>query len=324
MYRLIFIISLLIFTGSISITKAQQPVKLKGDLVIFHAGSLAVPFREVAQAFMEEHPDVRVLTESAGSVTSARKITDLHRPCDIMASADYAVIDEMLIPQFADWNISFARNEMAIVYHDGSRYAEQISTHNWTEILVKPDVFFGRSDPNSDPCGYRSVMTIQLAARYYHLPSLPEQMLLKDLRFLRPKEVDLIALLESGNIDYIFLYKSVAIQHGLKFVTLPDEINLGNPKLAALYKTVSVDINGKKPGEKITIIGEPMVYGITMPGNAPNKPAAIEFLRFLLSPDKGMKVMESYGQPSVIPMENPYYSNIPEPLTKFCLPESGN
>ncbi|MCL1973294.1 MAG: tungstate ABC transporter substrate-binding protein WtpA, partial [Bacteroidetes bacterium] len=39
------------------------------------------------------HPKVRVLSEGAGSLDCARKITELHRPCDIMASADYAVID---------------------------------------------------------------------------------------------------------------------------------------------------------------------------------------------------------------------------------------
>src|SRR5208283_7431 len=97
----------------------------------------------------------------------------------------------------------------------------------------------------------------------------------KDQNYIRPKEVDLIALLESGSIDYIFLYRSVAIQHDLKYITLPDEINLKNMGLAGQYATVTTEINGKEPGKKEAVKGEPMVYGITMLRNAPNKPAAI-------------------------------------------------
>ena len=140
---------------------AQQPQKqLSGDLVIFHAGSLSVPMKEISAAFKKLHPEVNILMESAGSVESARKITDLDKPCDILATADYKVIDNMLIPKFADWNIKFVSNEMCIVYSEKSRYASQINSKNWCDILQKKDVAYGRADPNSDPCGYRSVMTM--------------------------------------------------------------------------------------------------------------------------------------------------------------------
>ena len=89
----------------------QKNTSLSGDLVIFHAGSLSVPLKEVAAEFKKLYPQVNIQMEAAGSVASARKITDLDKPCDIMASADYAVIDRMLIPKFADYNIKFATNE---------------------------------------------------------------------------------------------------------------------------------------------------------------------------------------------------------------------
>ena len=41
--------------------------ELKGDLIIFHAGSLAVPFKKISAVFMEEHPNVKVKAEAAGS-----------------------------------------------------------------------------------------------------------------------------------------------------------------------------------------------------------------------------------------------------------------
>ena len=63
---------------------------------------------------MEKYPKVKVLREATGSRTAARKISELHRPADIMASADYTVIDALLIPEHAQWNIKLATNEMVI------------------------------------------------------------------------------------------------------------------------------------------------------------------------------------------------------------------
>ncbi len=298
---------------------AQRPKPtLSGDLIIFHAGSLSVPMKEISAAFKKVHPEVNILLESAGSVESARKVTDLNKPCDIVASADYKVIDNMLIPNFADWNIKFVSNEMCLVFTDKSRYSKQITDQNWFSILLQKDVAFARSDPNSDPCGYRSVMTIQLSEKYYHKPGLASNIMAKDVNYMRPKEVDLLAVLESQSVDYIFLYISVAIQHNLKYLVLPDEINLKNPKFANLYSTATVSINGKEPGQKVIMTGEPMIYGVTLITEAPNKPAALAFLQFMLSKDQGIKILEKNGQPSVIPQQNPNFDKLPMSLRPFA------
>ncbi len=287
------------------------------ELIIFHAGSLSVPFKEIVAEYQKENPGVTIYMESAGSRQCARKITDLDRQCDIMASADYKVIDNLLIPDYADWNIKFAANEMAIVYHEKSRSSDQINADNWFKILMKKDVIFGRSNPDFDPCGYRSVLTIKLAEDLYKQPGLANKMLEKDLNFIRPKEVDLIGLLETDVIDYIFLYRSVAEQHGLKYLLLPDSINLNNPDLADYYATVNVDITGKRPGETIRKKGEAMVYGLTIIKNSPNKENAIKFLTYLLSAEKGMAIMEKNGQQSLVPSPTKTLNTIPIELKPF-------
>ena len=292
---------------------------LSGELVVFHAGSLAVPFNEIAKAFMKEHPNVKVLREAAGSRTCARKISDLKRPCDVMASADYTVIDTLLIPEHASWDIKFAANEMTIVYHEASRLSDKIDRDNWFEVLLDKRVRFGRSDPNADPCGYRSVMTMKLAEKHYKKPALAKKMLRKDRRFIRPKEVDLLALLESHTIDYIFLYRSVAEQHGLKYILLPDEVNLKQAALRSRYASVSVKIAGKKPGEFISKKGAPMVYGVTIPKSSRNPEAALAFVEFLLDKDKGMAIMGKNGQPSVVPSPTGTYDKLPLRLKKFAV-----
>jgi len=291
---------------------------VSGQLIVFHAGSLAVPFAKIAQAFQREYPDVEVLRTAAGSRRCARMIADLERPCDVMASADYTVIDTLLIPNHADWNIKFAGNEMALTYHHKSRRADQINADNWYEILMRQDVAFGRSDPNADPCGYRAILTVKLAEKHYHAAGLTERFLKKDLKYIRPKETDLLALLEMNEIDYIFLYRSVAEQHGLKCLLLPDEVNLKQPGLVPWYRTAAVEVSGRTPGSVVTKRGEPMIYGVTIPRNAPNRRAAMAFVAFLLDEDKGMAILAENGQSSVVPSPTDTYAQIPGPLKAFA------
>lgn len=288
-----------ILLGCNQVKAPQNNDGLSGELTIFHAGSLSVPFKVLADSFQKIHPEVKILTESAGSLASIRKITDLGRNCDILASADYILIDKLMIPEFATWNLLFAGNEMSIVYTEHSKYAKEIDQNNWPEILQRTDVIFGRSDPNSDPCGYRTILTWKLLEEAANQKGLAEKLLKKDNRYIRPKEVDLLALLESGAIDYIFLYKSVAIQHKLPYLQLPDSINLASPFLNEFYSKVSVDVTGNKPGETISQTGEPMIYGLTIPGNSLRPDLAEEFVKFIL--EKGLPIIEQLGQSYVKP-----------------------
>lgn len=304
-------------TGSAFTAFSQSNSKITGDIILFHAGSLSVPLKEVAEEFKRINPGVNIMMEAAGSVASARKITDLGKPCDIMASADYAVIDNMLIPKYADWNIKFAGNEMCVVYTEKSKYADKINAKNWMNILRQPDVIFGRSDPNADPCGYRTMMMLQLAEKYYNKPGLQKQFTAKNQAYMRPKETDLLALLETGSVDYIFLYRSVAVQHSLKYLILPDQINLKNPAFTNDYAAAKVEINGKAPGEKVMMTGEPMIYSFTILRDAPNYAAALAFAEFLLSREHGQKIMQKNGQPSVVPAKVGNYEKVPVQLRPY-------
>lgn len=321
------ILILLAFLFSVLTVLAIRSSWLNSDLhtdsqklIIFHAGSLAVPFKQICEEFNMHHPDVRIIREAAGSRVCARKIADLHRPCDVLASADYTVIDTLLIPEHADWNIKFAVNEMVIALLDKSHAAGQINKNNWHEILLQKDISFGRSDPNADPCGYRAVLTIQLAEKFYNSVGLADKMLAKDQRYIRPKEIDLLALLEVGELDYMFIYRSVAEQHKLRYILLPDEINLKKTQLSDSYKRASVRLTGTIPGTFITKFGEPIVYGVTIPKNAPNRELAIVFLTFLLDADKGGAILEKNGQSSVVPSPTDTFGSLPESLKSFALP----
>lgn len=295
----------------------KETTEPPGVIRVLHAGSLSIPFKEMAQTFMKKYSRYNVLLEAHGSRTCARQITDLKRQVDVMASADSAVIRNLLMPEYADFCIDFTTNEMVIMYMPKSQYADTIHADNWHEILLKPEVQYGHSDPNADPCGYRAVLTWQLAEKHYKIEGLFNQLTEKmPAKNIRPKEVDLIALLEAGELDYIFIYRSVAEQHHARYVILPEEINLKSAQWAEFYQTASVKITGKKPGEWIQKHGAPMVYGITMPKNTPNPEGGIKFISFVLGKE-GQAIMKRNGQPEIIPPLVDSKEKLPEVLRKF-------
>ena len=277
-----------------------------GTVIIFHAGSLTVPFEAMEKAFEAKYPKVDVQREAAGSQACARKITDVKKPCDIMASADYTVIDKLLIPKYADWNIRFATNQLVLCYTDKSGYADKITKKNWYEILQKKDVVWGHSDPNLDPCGYRSLMVMQLAEKYYKKPGLYDKLLAnRPEENIRPKSVELISLLQTGNMDYAWEYLSVAVQHDLRYIVLPDEINLGNYRYDDFYSQAVVQVTGQEPGTFMEMKGGSVTYGITLIKDAPNREAAIAFLQYMLDPQGGLKILKDQGQPPFVPSRVP-------------------
>ncbi len=318
---IIFVISILISSCNNSSTQNNNQVNdtvLSGKLVIFHAGSLAVPLKKIATEFNKTYPKVEILMEAAGSLACARKLTELNQNCDIIAVSDYKVIDNMLIPNYCEWNIPFAGNEMIIAYTPSSKLASEINAANWFNILKKKEVNVGRSDPNADPCGYRTIMTLQLADLYYN-QNISKSLISKNKEYIRPKETDLLGLLEAKELDYIFIYRSVAIQHNLSFVTLPDSINLKNTEIESFYSKAKVEINGSEPGKKQMVSGESMIYGISIPKSASNKIAAETFLAFLLSANQGMKIMEECGQTAIAPSMNVNYDKVPITIQKYIL-----
>lgn len=286
----------------------------KENIIVFHAGSLSVPFSDIEKAFEKKYPKYDVLREASGSRAAARKISEIGKAADVMASADYKVIDNLLIPKDAKFNAQFATNEMAIAFTPHSKYANEINANNWPEIFLRDGVKVGHSNPNMDPCGYRSILVTKLAEQHYKMPGLFEKLFgygesykvgeeNKSKVIVRPKETDLLGLIEAKAYDYLYIYKSVAEQHGLEYITLPKEVSLKDNENAKFYKTASFKIDGKKPGQFITKTGGAMVYGITVAQNKKSpttQEGAVKFVNFVLSPE-GQAIMTKNGQGVISP-----------------------
>jgi len=320
----VFLIGGLIYGIIHSVNQVNQNEETpKAKLRILTAGSLMVPLSEVEKAFEGEHPEVDVEIEGHGSIQVIRHIIDLGEKADVIFVADYSLIPDLMFNRkmpnstlpYADWYAKFSTNEMVIAFTNKSKYANEISSDNWYEILARKDVKFGFSDPVLDACGYRTLMLIQLAEGYYNNRTIFETLISKNFNptffvesdegdsnytiyvpqkvnpktdkvVIRRSSILLTPLIETNSIDYGFIYLSVAKQHGLNYIKLPPEINLGSEGQTDNYKKVRVEFQFHRfeyiPAVK-TRIGLPIEYALTIPNNTPHKKVAIEFVEFLLS-----------------------------------------
>jgi molybdate/tungstate transport system substrate-binding protein len=268
-------------------------------LVVYNAGSLARPLKAVLDTFARRE-NVRIEQESAGSLESARKLTELGKIPDVIALADADVFPGYLMPEQVERYVEFARNRMVVAFTDRSRGQYNITPLNWYSIITRSDVDVGRSDPDLDPNGYRTLMVWQLAERAYGIPGLAERMADRaPRRNVRPKEADLIGLLEAGELDYIWSYESIAKSMKFHYILLGDSVDLSNADFADFYATAKVSVRGATSGSSITFTGKPIVYAFAVPRNAPNAPLASRFADFLVSAE-GQEILRREGLDALV------------------------
>jgi molybdate/tungstate transport system substrate-binding protein len=262
------------------------PVVARGGadtVVVFTAASLAVPIRAALDAFARRTGTV-VLQENGASLELARRITELHRVPDVVALADEEVFPRLLVPRAASWYARFARNRMVLAYTERSAGAAGVSQANWYRVLLRSDVRVGRSDPTLAPVGYRTLAVYQLAEQLYHAPRLAARLEARTPpALIRPNASELVALLQTGELDYIIDYESLARANHLRYIRLPAEIDLGDPAFAAQYARASVGVPRRT--DTLTFTGAPIVYGIAIPRDAPHGAVGARFLAFLLGPE---------------------------------------
>jgi molybdate/tungstate transport system substrate-binding protein len=252
-------------------------------ITIFAAASLAKPLQALTAEFQRE-TGVPVLVELGGSIEQSRKLTDLGRTPDVLLLVDDDVV-AALMPAHLDWYVRFATNRVVVAYTDKSAHADSISVENWFRVLVRGDVRVGRADATLAPAGRHAMALLQRAEGVYGLPYLSERIVERSpLKYVRPNAAELAVLLETGEVDYILEYESVARQYGFKFLALPTELSL------------------------------PVLYGVSVPRQATHAASAVRFVASLLS-DDGKKILRD-AHVSMLRVPIALGTNIPTEITE--------
>jgi molybdate/tungstate transport system substrate-binding protein len=327
----------LILTGC-----SGKPAAEQKTLVIYHHGSPTPAIEAAQKAFEAKYPDVKVMREKDDALANMRKVTDLGKLADIVYTDDYSIIPPVMFPKYADFWIRYAHDEMTLAYAPNSKYAGEITADNWYKILDRPDVKWGIADPNAGPDGYFSLGQIMLSNIYYKDPGLfnrlvgantaikatendgkyvidcPENLNPKSPKVvIRPDPETLYPMILAGEIDYAFGYMGSVIGEGpagIKTVALPPQVNLSDMSLVAdTYNRVTINMFSDRPERRITVKLGAKANGLTIPLNAPNREAAINFLEIFLS-SVGQDALKGVHITPLSPAETNDVAKVPEKL----------
>ena len=215
------------------------------------------------------HTDAQAINSSGGSVDRIRLLLQ-GEPCDLLISADGAIIASMLMPEHTKGYYVFAGNSMALLTNNPEK---SITEENWPQVLVNPANTFGHYEPTGDPGGYRSVMVCLLADSV-------ELGLSKKLLEHPGRTVYMSA--NTLPADFSISYRSNAIKNNKPYIMLPESMNLSNPALNEHYATAAFDLDGDG---KNMVYGSAICHALTIPNTAREPELAMEFIKLFLQND---------------------------------------
>jgi molybdate/tungstate transport system substrate-binding protein len=274
----------------------------KRSVNVLYAGSLtAVMEKSIGPSFTHK-TGYAFQGEGQGSTGAANMMRDGLRKPDVFISADAAVNEKTLMGaanhDLVRWYITFASAELVLGFNPKSKFAPQFEEAQaghraWYEVLAEPGVKLGRTDPDLDPKGYRTLFLFSMAQNYYHKPGIvallggphnPAQIF---------PEPELLARLEAGQVDAAIFYKHEVLAHAWPYIAFPPQLNQGDPALAALYAGQTYMTQ-----KGVLMRGSPILFTATIPVAATDPRGAAEFVEFLLSPD-GRKLLARAGLDNV-------------------------
>ncbi|MGC8505493.1 MAG: extracellular solute-binding protein [Thermoplasmata archaeon] len=134
------------------------------SISVFAAGSLKYSLGNNFNPYYQNSTGVSVGSTFSGSVSGARNVqSGIHY--DVFISASAAVIPSILMPNYTDWMIIFATNEMAITWLNPSYKIPANSF--WFESITSPGVTVAASTSQLDPSGFQAIEMIKLAGLIY-------------------------------------------------------------------------------------------------------------------------------------------------------------
>ncbi len=289
-------------TGGSTPTPTAAP---KAKVSVAYAGSLVnLMEKKVGPAFTQStgYPYVG---EGKGSSALANEIKGKISFPDVFISAAPAVNTTLMGAtngNYVSWYAPFIKSSLVIGYNPNSKFAADFQavssgSKTWYSVLEEPGIRIGRTDPALDPKGVRTIIMTELAQTYYNQPGLSSKILgtPNNTSQIFPEE-DLVARLTSGQLDAGFFYLNEAIDASIPYVTLPTQVNMGDPSLNTTYAKASYT----DPKTGAVTKGSAIVYTITILNTAKNKAGAIAFVQFLFS-SQGQAFFTNDGLTTVTP-----------------------
>jgi molybdate/tungstate transport system substrate-binding protein len=190
---------------------------------VLYAGSLENLMEKDLGTAYTNSSGVQFEGTPAGSTELVSDIKGKIKPADVFISASTDANTGLMGASngdWEDWYATFATAPLVIGYNPNSKFANDLKTKPWQQVITEPGFLFGSTDPKLDPKG-------KLGAQALQQENLPAT-----TATVYPEE-QLVARLQTGQLDAGFFYSSEAAD--AKIPTVP----LTGLTLKATY-TVSV------------------------------------------------------------------------------------
>ncbi len=312
-------------TALVASTTAGEP------MLTYSADAYAAEVSSLLQGFAAS-AGVRVApVKSGGSFADANQIA-AGAPADVFVSAALSATSSQYLKNLtSNWAIGFASDQMVLAYSNTTQTpaaasvislaataVSSNSSKDWNAFyvaLTSVGVKTGISNPVTDPAGLRAWLVLEAAGYLYSngdQQAYSSRMLQNDANVTGANAAALLAPLQAGQIQFLFIYKSAALSDGLGFVALDGHVNLGTPSLSSFYSNFSY----KDSAGKTT--GAPIVLSITVPLSAVNTKEALQFVQYVV---QNAKTLSSFGlQPFPVAL---LYANVPPPAPIEALATQG-
>ena len=220
---------------------------------VLYAGSLVRLMEKQIRPGFETATGDSFVGFSAGSTALAQQIKGKVHQGDIFISASAKANDALegaANGNWESWHLTFATAGLVLGYNPASKFAAELRSKPWYEVITEPGFRLGSTDPATDPKGVLAAQALTDTAKAKGLAAL-SGLAANSANFF-PEET-LVGRLQAGELDAGFFYTSEAEAAGIATVPL-----------------TGTDLKAK--------------YTITILAHAPHEAAAVAFIKYLLGP----------------------------------------
>jgi molybdate/tungstate transport system substrate-binding protein len=238
--------------SSVTVASKTTVAKHSGEVDVLSAGSLDTLMTNVVAPAFHKATGLTLIDTSGGSSSLASDIKNHVYSADVFISASPAVDTTLEGGQnggWVTWYASFASSPEVLAYYPKSKFAIDLKTMPWYEVITKPGFRLGRTDPSQDPGGVLAVKALEETARAQALSPLARLATTTSDEYSEDTEQSGI---QSGQLDASFMYEADA-----------------NSQHSPFVKLTGVNLAGD--------------YTVTIVNGA-RRPAAETFIKFLLGP----------------------------------------
>ncbi|MCW6168287.1 MAG: substrate-binding domain-containing protein [Thermoplasmatales archaeon] len=236
-----------------------------------------------------------------GSYTDAQKIGS-GDPANVFISVALSPYSQSYLKErYSGWAIAFASDQLVLAYYNNSTDYKIASLLKHAEITNNSSEFvdalssitnksnsLGISDPSTDPAGLRAWISLEIAGKMYEKNEnyFVNAVINHHANVTRSSAAQLVPALETGEISFLFIYKSAAVHSGLNMVELPTKMNFGDPNLSSFYSEFNYTTAAGLQK------GSPVLLYITALANNTLTTESLEFVNYSLNHRNGLTTFE--------------------------------